>query len=190
MQPYKIGDKLKCLNVTMSRHYIERNWAVCAGLNVGDVYTVEKDSIDCNWVYIEDTPYALSSEHFELIKQEYKTMKVTIEVTQEYINNLVQADIDKTILNLIETDVQESTVKAYRKAYERLWNIEPNWTDSNQSKWALVLDIDGIKAVEAFTGYRYPIIFPTRVDALSFVDDAGYDAVERFLESLESEACV
>jgi len=104
MQPYKIGDKLKCLNVTMSRHYIERNWAVCAGLNVGNVYTVEKDSIDGNWVYIEDTPYALSTEHFELIKQEYKIMKVTTEVTQEYVNQLVQA-----ILNVIEPDVLSDT---------------------------------------------------------------------------------
>jgi len=113
-------------------------------------------------------------------------MKITIEVNEELVSRLVQEELN-SLLNPAPTAAALSVVGKYAVAHKRLWTIPPNWTDPAQSKWALVLDLVGIKAVEAFTGYQYPVIFPTRASALAFVDDAGYEAVQVFLGGLEDD---
>jgi len=82
-------------------------------------------------------------------------------------------------------DEQPATTVAekYEAAHKKAWKTKAaNWTDHEQSKWALMLDYkQGVLAMEVFTGYQHRVIFPTRVEALSFVDDIGYEAFRDFL---------
>jgi len=83
-----------------------------------------------------------------------------------------------------EAEQPATTVaEKYEAAYKQAWKTKAaNWTDHEQSKWALMLDYkQGVLAMEVFTGYQHRVIFPTRVEALAFVDAVGYEAFRDFL---------
>jgi len=85
--------------------------------------------------------------------------------------------------DMLDTVQDLRTMQAYRKAHiESFKDNPPNWTDPQQSKWALVIDGSDLIAEEFFVGIQYAYIFSTRVHALKFVDALGYDKVTNMLK--------
>ena len=69
MNKFKVGDKVRCINLEMADEYTpDDNWGIKSGLVIGRVYTVK--SCLLSWLRV-GLDYSVSCKHFELANETY-----------------------------------------------------------------------------------------------------------------------